>query len=114
MRLDIRTFSGQRIALVHCIGDIIYRDEAEFFHETVKQLPQAMVLLDVEQVRAVDACGLGRIASLMKQHRTARTNLVLLNPRPNLRELLQLTKLDVRTSPANPHLPLIQILRIAA
>jgi anti-anti-sigma factor len=114
MRLDLRTFSGQRIALVHCIGDIIYSDEAEFFHDTVRRLPQAMVLLDMERVRTVDACGLGRIASLLKQHRSSRTNLVLLNPRPDLRELLRLTRLDVRTSPANRRAPVTQILRIAA
>jgi anti-anti-sigma factor len=99
MRLHINTLFGNTTAVVRCAGDIIYKHEADQFREKVARLLQPIVLLDLEHVRRVDAYGLGSLASLVELGRERGADLIVVNPRPRVRELLRLTKLDGCISP---------------
>jgi anti-anti-sigma factor len=91
---------GNTTAVVRCAGDIIYMHEADHFLEVVARLHHPIVLLDMEHVRRVDAYGLGRLASLVELLQRRGTDLIVVNPRPKVRELLRLTRLDVCISPS--------------
>src|SRR5687768_17362602 len=98
MRIHIDTLSGTTTAVVRCTGDLIYRNEADFFLETVSGLKHTILLLDMERIRSVDAYGLGRLVCLVQERRNEGARLALVNPRPRLRELLQLMKVDICVS----------------
>jgi anti-anti-sigma factor len=107
MRFHVNTLLGHTTAVVRCRGDIILGQEADLFHEVVERLQKPVVLLDMGEVRAIDAYGLGRLASLVKQRRDRGKDLVVVNPQPLVLELLQLTKLDLHISISNLFVPTV-------
>jgi anti-anti-sigma factor len=96
LQLELDPRSGERTAIVHCTGRIIFHEEARTLAETVRALIEKheQVILDLSQVRDVDSAGLGTFASLHLFARKQNRTFVLMNPVMFVRDLLQLTQLD--------------------
>lgn len=78
-----------RTAILHCVGRIVHGHETRILCAAVRQRERNIVL-DLSQVEAIDAAGIGALISLQ----AAGIYLQLLNPTKAIREVLQITKLD--------------------
>jgi anti-sigma B factor antagonist len=80
--------------VVHCTGRIVV-GETEALRKAVMSLGKRQaVVLDLARVAAVDAGGLGLLVFLQAWLRTLGIDLLLANPKPHVRGLLELTRLD--------------------
>lgn len=93
MRLEIDTYLGLTSAVARCRGDIVFRNEADHLHATVRKFDRQVILLDVEQVVTIDAYGIGRMLELLHRLRGRDREFLLVHPSHRLQELLRLTKL---------------------
>jgi anti-anti-sigma factor len=75
--------------ILRCRGRIVRGDEVSMLCSAI-HVESKEVILDLEQVDAIDAAGLGALVSLQ----AAGVYLKLLNPTQQVREILTLTKLD--------------------
>lgn len=82
------------VAILACAGRIVLGNAERLTDVVHAQLPASSVWLDFTEVRDVDASGLGALASLHTAFRAAGKRLKLLNVRPQVAQLLRLTKLD--------------------
>src|SRR5262245_15648064 len=98
MRLHVHTSFKHSTAVVRLNGDIIYKKEADLFHDEVARLSQNGVVLDLKHVRQIDAYGLGRLAILLEKRRNQCTMVV--NPQSRVLQLLRVTKLDFCLTPS--------------
>jgi anti-sigma B factor antagonist len=93
MNVTVHNFGN--VTLLRCRGRIVAGDEntilqeAAFFKATTKTL-----VLDLRQVDAIDAGGLGLLVSLLKWARYRRIHFKLANLTPKVRHLFELTRLD--------------------
>jgi anti-anti-sigma factor len=86
------TVTAERIGDVvtlHCKGRIILGDETAILCKTLGQNASSLVL-DLSEVDAIDAAGLGALVSLQ----AAGIYLKLMNPTEQVKETLGLTRLD--------------------
>jgi anti-anti-sigma factor len=77
------------VTTLRCVGRIVRGDETALLCAAIRQEARKMVL-DLTQVEAIDAAGIGALVSLQ----AAGIYLKLLNPAEQVRELLRLTRLD--------------------
>ncbi|MGA8539378.1 MAG: STAS domain-containing protein [Terriglobales bacterium] len=75
--------------VLHCRGRIVAGDETAILCAAVRQ-ERRSVWLDLAGVDAIDAAGIGSLVSLQ----AAGIYLTLLNPTPQVREVLRVTELD--------------------
>ncbi len=75
--------------ILRCQGRIVRGDETRILCSAMHQEGRSVVL-DLTEVDAVDAAGMGALVSLQ----AAGVYLKLMNPSSQVRELLKLTKLD--------------------
>lgn len=106
LKLDPRV--GEHAAIVHCVGRIVYHQEARMLGDTVRSLIENhdRVVLDLSEVQDVDSAGLGTFASLYLYAKEQRRTFELMNPRACVRDLLELTHLD-------QHLQVVQAAAVA-
>ncbi len=76
-------------AILHCQGRIVRGDETSILCSALRQ-KAGSVILDLTEVDAIDAAGIGALVSLQ----AAGVYLMLMNPTPRVREILTITKLD--------------------
>src|SRR5262249_1603502 len=90
-----RSQANGEVAVVRCDGPIVESDAlAALDRHVTDLLPfQPFIVFNLEQVAFVDSAGLGRIVRLLNRARGARGDLKLCGVRPNLREVLRITKL---------------------
>lgn len=79
---------GESVTL-QCVGRIVLGDETALLCAVMQQEGRK-VILDLTQVDAIDAAGIGALLSLQ----AAGIYLRLMNPTPQVREVLRLTKMD--------------------
>lgn len=96
LQLELDPQTGERTAIVHCSGRIVFHDEARVLGDTVRGLfdRYERVVLDLSQVKDVDSAGLGAFASLHQMAHDKNRSFALLNPGSFVRDLLELTHLD--------------------
>jgi len=78
-------------------GKIALDDGCRLLRETVRALldgGQRRILLNLEQVNFLDSAGLGELVRTHVATRGRGGHLTLVNPSPNVRHLLHLTKVD--------------------
>lgn len=94
LKLDPR--SGERTAIVHCSGRIVFHQEARMLADTVRPLLEDYdrVILDIGHVKDVDSAGLGTFAFLHRIACERDRSFALMNPVAFVRDLLKLTQLD--------------------
>jgi anti-anti-sigma factor len=77
-----------KVVVLRCAGKIVHGDETSILCSAVHQESRNIVL-DLTEVKAIDAAGIGALASLQ----AAGFYLKLVNPTRRVREILKVTKL---------------------
>jgi anti-anti-sigma factor len=77
------------VPVLRCVGRIVRGDETALICATV-QLQARNLILDLTEIDAIDAAGIGLLVSLQ----AAGFYLTLMNPTAHVREVLTVTKLD--------------------
>ena len=77
------------VAILRCVGRIVRGHETAILCSAARQEGRNVVL-DLTQVDAIDAAGIGALVSLQ----AARIYLKLVNPTKEVREILKVTELD--------------------
>lgn len=77
------------VVILHCLGSIVCGNETAILCPAVQQEGRNVVL-DLAQVDAIDAAGIGALISLQ----AAGVYLKLVDPAQQVREILKITKLD--------------------
>ena len=80
------------VMVVRCLGRITF-GYADRLKVVVKQARTPVVVLDLAETTAIDAAGLGMLVSLQSWAQAAGTTLKLMNLRPAVEELFELTNL---------------------
>ena len=81
------------VAVLHCKGRIT-ADEGERLRQAVlAQSPISMAVLDLAEVTAIDAAGVGMLAALRAWSNETNTILKLMNLTPRVEEVLHVTNL---------------------
>jgi anti-anti-sigma factor len=93
LKLDIQ--NTDEAAVVRCSGRVVHGYEAESLQRTVLSLQKKHIVIDLSQVEEIDAAGLGVLAVLQRWANDSNRTIRLLNPSQRLRQVLQLTGLDV-------------------
>src|SRR5882757_8321119 len=77
------------VPVLRCVGRIVRGDETALICAAV-QLQARNIILDLTEIDAIDAAGIGLLVSLQ----AAGFYLTLMNPAPHVRDVLRVTKLD--------------------
>jgi len=95
MALKMTTREQDGIAVVDCVGRIVFGDEAIQLRETVKALLEQPrpVVLNLREVTYVDSGGLGTLVGLFTSAQKAGTTIKLAALNHRVIDLLQITKL---------------------
>lgn len=87
--------------VLHCAGRIVRGEETSLLCAASRQHGRT-IILDLENVEAIDAAGIGALVALQ----AAGIYVQLLNPNERVRELLKMTQVDsileVAVPPASP------------
>ncbi len=87
--LDVRVDDLDGIIILRCVGRIVHGDETAILCSAAHQRGRN-VIVDLRQVDAIDAAGIGALVSLQ----AAGIYLKLAHPTDQVREILRVTKLD--------------------
>jgi len=96
LKLSLELDRRNGIPVVHCRGRITYLYEAaalaDHVSETLRR--ERFLVFDLSDVEAVDSAGLGELVAILTLARTTGCSIRLANPRPRVRQLLDITKLS--------------------
>jgi len=94
LRLVMR--NREDVMIVHCLGRIVYRDEAAALSRLVGEVIEnrGKVLLDLSGVSFIDGAGMGELVLLYVWAQSRNAELKCASPSPLVRELLDLTHLN--------------------
>jgi anti-sigma B factor antagonist len=117
LKLSTEIEVHEDVTVVHCQGRIVFREEAVALWRTVDDLmPHAQqVVLDLQEVEAIDGAGLGRLLAIQQRVTAHGGSLRIASPSRRTLDLLQLTNLDTvfEIYPALQHALLVSSLQIA-
>lgn len=94
-QVTVRQVSGSAIATFS--GKLALDDGCLLLRETVRALldaNQIRILLNLERLEFLDSAGLGELVRTHVAVRSRGGHLILVNPSPNVRHLLQVTRVD--------------------
>ena len=96
--------------ILRCAGRILSENTDQIVQAAAISQGSSHLLLDLAQVAAVDARGLGMLVHLHNRACDARRELTIMNPRPFVRELFRITNLDsvLEISDADQHTPVLE------
>ena len=84
------------VVILHCVGRIVAGNESDLLRKAVlSQLHKRTLVLDLALIENIDGGGVGLLVFLQGSASTAGTELILMNPTQPVRELLELTHLDL-------------------
>lgn len=92
LRIDIH--SAPPIVKLYCSGRIVLGVEAETLRCMAMSRPERLVVVDLQQIQAMDATGLGLLVELHCRARQRAGMLTVANPSPCVRRLMALTHLE--------------------
>jgi anti-anti-sigma factor len=92
--LNTKTEIFADAAVVYCSGRIVRGAEAILCLAVTSQVDKRTIVVDLADVRMVDAAGLGVFAMLAWWARAQEIELILANPNSYVRKLVEITKLD--------------------
>lgn len=92
LRVEIR--SVPPIAKLYCSGRIVLGVEAETLRCMAGSRPERSMVVDLQQVHAIDAAGLGLLVELHCRALEKDGDFALANPSPWVRRLITLTNLE--------------------
>jgi anti-anti-sigma factor len=91
--LSLRIEKLRDVTIIHCAGRIVFPDVRELRIVLLRQLRTRSLVLDLVNIAAIDAAGLGMLVSLRRSAKQTGRILKLMNVTPWVERLLQLTKL---------------------
>ena len=91
--LTLRIQKLEDTTVIQCAGRIVIPYAEVLRIAVLRQLRPRTLVLDLADVIAVDAAGLGTLVSLRAWAKETRTSLKLMNTTPKLEKLLELTNL---------------------
>jgi anti-anti-sigma factor len=94
MALKIKLENSGESSIWHLSGQIVLGKEATMLQESVMAHPNSQIVLDLDDIKAVDAGGLGTLVFLHEWARAVAGEFKLMNVPGHVRELLALTNLD--------------------
>jgi anti-anti-sigma regulatory factor len=94
LRLQIWTRHSFDRAVVNCIGDIVYQDEADALVKAISSIRQRLVYVDLKHVRTIDAYGLGKLLYLQQALEKQHQRIMFANPNEMMQHLFCIMKLD--------------------
>ena len=96
LKLTLETRNRGDVAIVHCQGRIVYRDEAAALSQVVGEVLQQArkLVLDLSGVSSMDSAGIGELALLQSWAQGQNVSLKCAGPNPLVSTLLELTNLD--------------------
>ncbi len=92
LRIDIQ--SAPTVVKLLCSGRIVLGVEAETLRCMATSRPERRVMVDLQQIHAMDAAGLGLLVELHCRARRRACILTIANPSPCVRRLMALTRLE--------------------
>jgi anti-anti-sigma factor len=92
LRIDIQ--SAPPVVRLLCSGRIVLGVEAETLRCMATSRPEPLVVVDLQQIQAMDAAGLGLLVELHCQAQQRACRLTVANPSPCVRRLMALTHLE--------------------
>jgi anti-anti-sigma factor len=92
--LKIERETVGEIVIYRCAGAIVRGAEADRLQEIVTHEPARQIILDLDQVEAVDAAGLGVLVFLYHWSLQSGVHLAMAHLGPRVKSLLELTNLD--------------------
>ncbi len=92
LRIDIQ--SAPPIVKLFCSGRIVLGVESETLRCMATSRPERSIIVDLRQVQAMDAAGLGLLVELYCRAQQRAGAFAVVNPSPWVRRLLALTNLD--------------------
>jgi anti-anti-sigma factor len=94
LRLQIWTRHSFDRAVVNCIGDIVYQEEADALLKVISSIRQRLIFVDLQHVRTIDAYGLGKLLHLHQELEKQHQRIMFANPNEMLQRLFCITKMD--------------------
>ncbi len=92
--LDIRIHRANETAILACQGRLVLGRATATLESAMQSVRARILVLDLAGVEGIDAAGLGMLIRIKHHLESAGGQMRLLNPRPHVRELLSLTRLD--------------------
>jgi anti-anti-sigma factor len=92
LRVEIR--SVPPVAKLYCSGRIVLGVEAETLRCMAASRPERSLVVDLQQVHAIDAAGLGLLVELHCRALESAGDFIVANASPPLRRLMRLTNLE--------------------
>jgi anti-anti-sigma factor len=92
--LTIEIQDSYAAAVVRCSGRIVHGDGADKLRQIVCSQTKKEIVIDLGQVRAIDAAGVGALATIQSWANHSGRTIRLLNPTWRVREVLKSTALD--------------------
>jgi len=92
LRVEIR--SVPPVVRLYCAGRIVLGVEAETLRCMAASRPERNLVVDLQQVQAIDAAGLGLLVELHCHALHNAGDLTITNPPPRVRRLMALTNLE--------------------
>ena len=91
LRIDIQ--SSNDVATLFCFGRLVYGVEVEMLRTMVYARPETNLYIDLSEVTAIDAAGLGLLVELQNLAAKIHRNVTLLDLSEDVWRLVILTKL---------------------
>lgn len=91
--LNLNIHNLNDVAVFQCSGRLVIEDEQRLRRAVLSQAPLRMAVLDLAEVTAVDAAGVGMLLALHAWARDTGTRLKLMNITPRVEEVLQVSNL---------------------
>jgi anti-anti-sigma factor len=79
---------------LRCVGRLVFDEGTNALRAAVKSQKSNQILLDFSEVEAIDAAGVGTLASLQQFAASSARNLVIVRPQRQVLRVLRLTKAD--------------------
>lgn len=96
MKLSVEINASPEVTVATCRGRIVFRDEAEALASALlKTIPfTRQLVLDLSAVEMIDNFGLGELLLLWRTAQDRQCLMALAAPGAQVREMLELTRLD--------------------
>ena len=92
LKLEIQ--KSPQVSVLRCSGRIVKGDGADTLLRAVISGDNRYILIDLNEVSAIDAAGLGALAELEQWARSGNRTIHLVNPSRQVREALEATRLS--------------------
>ena len=104
LRVEIQR--APSVVTLFCFGRVVLGLESETLRCMAASQVARQIILDLEQVQAIDAAGLGLLVELHCRAQERQGSLTIENASPRVRKIMALTKLDSVVSMAGSTHPL--------